>query len=280
MAATVPPALSGENRQGCQDFTKGHFMRRMLGILAALVTFGLAATGGAEAQAIPSGSYLQTCRNVEVRVGFPSRLVADCQKASGAYTKARMNLPCNGTITNENGDLQCNRPRDQDQGRRGQNLPPGSYQASCNDLSMSGPVLSGQCRDTRGGRRETSINTNDCRNRDISVDARGALTCDQGGRDGDRGDRGDRDANPDGVTLFSRTNFQGQSRALTDNVPNLREIGFNDAVRSIQVGRNAGRWQVCTDSRYRGRCQFLDGSARDTDDFGLRDRISSVRRAR
>ena len=61
----------------------------------------------AHAQA-PGGSYLETCANVR---GWGDRLVADCRRMDGSWARTALRdvNSCIGDISNQNGDLACNR---------------------------------------------------------------------------------------------------------------------------------------------------------------------------
>jgi hypothetical protein len=41
-----------------------------------------------------------------------------------------------------------------------------------------------------------------------------------------------------------------------------------------------GSWEACTDANFRGQCQVFSGSVRNLDNWGMNDRISSLRPAR
>lgn len=40
---------------------------------------------------------------------------------------------------------------------------------------------------------------------------------------------------------------------------------------------SSGRWEVCSDANFRGRCQVVSGNVANFDRSGMNDRISSVR---
>ncbi len=81
--------------------------RLLISLLAGL---GLAATAlaPASAQAIPSGSYQQSCTNIRVR---GDQLIARCTNAQGTAVRSSIGLDScrNGDIVNSNGQLACNR---------------------------------------------------------------------------------------------------------------------------------------------------------------------------
>ncbi|HUC03429.1 MAG TPA: CVNH domain-containing protein [Methyloceanibacter sp.] len=115
--------------------------------------------------------------NIKVQklLGGPGKnLTATCQKKSGKPVDAVLTLPCGGDIRNENGSLVC---------KSGPNPfapPPGSYMAQCKNADMAGPILQASCKASDGSRVDTTINTLDCRGRDISVKPNGKLTCKRG----------------------------------------------------------------------------------------------------
>lgn len=77
-----------------------------------------------------------------------------------------------------------------------------------------------------------------------------------------------------GIVLFEHATFQGRELAISDTVINLANLGFNDRVSSVEV--IAGRWELCSDADFRGRCMVL-GPGRHVLDGSMNDRISSVR---
>lgn len=77
-----------------------------------------------------------------------------------------------------------------------------------------------------------------------------------------------------GIVLFEHADFQGRELGIADTVVNLAHLGFNDRVSSVEVV--AGRWELCSDAEFRGRCIVL-GPGRHVIDGGMNDRISSVR---
>jgi hypothetical protein len=108
--------------------------------------------------------------------------------------------------------------------------------------------------------------------------------------DNDRGDRNDRndrprDTNGDNrpatspstpdVELFEHDDFQGRRLNVRGDLGDLQENNFNDMVSSLIVNR--GRWELCTDARYRGNCKTF-GPGRYPNVRGYNDEFSSIRR--
>jgi uncharacterized protein YcfJ len=78
------------------------------------------------------------------------------------------------------------------------------------------------------------------------------------------------------ITFYEGEGFRGRAFTTDHQVPNLQDQGFNDRASSVVVG--SGRWEVCVDSRFHGRCVLLrQGSYDSLRGLGLNDRISSVR---
>jgi uncharacterized protein YcfJ len=78
------------------------------------------------------------------------------------------------------------------------------------------------------------------------------------------------------VTFYEGENFRGRAFTADRPVGNLERFGFNDRASSAIVER--GRWEVCDDRRFQGRCVVLRrGNYPTLDSLGLGNRISSVR---
>src|ERR1700710_3220364 len=78
------------------------------------------------------------------------------------------------------------------------------------------------------------------------------------------------------ITFYEGEGFRGRAFATSKEVWNFDRIGFNDRASSVVVHR--GRWEVCEDARFQGRCVVLRrGSYDSLRGLGLENRISSVR---
>jgi uncharacterized protein YcfJ len=78
------------------------------------------------------------------------------------------------------------------------------------------------------------------------------------------------------VTLYEHDQFSGGSVRVTAETANLQRIGFNDRASSLVV--EGGRWEVCEDARFSGRCVVLRRGQYDSlRAMGLDDRVSSLR---
>ena len=78
------------------------------------------------------------------------------------------------------------------------------------------------------------------------------------------------------VTFFENDNFNGRSFTANRQVGNFARNGFNDLASSARV--RGGRWEVCTDAGFGGRCVVLrQGNYPSFRQLGLNDRVSSVR---
>ncbi len=77
-----------------------------------------------------------------------------------------------------------------------------------------------------------------------------------------------------GIVLYERGDHQGREQMVSEATPNLGQLGFNDRTSSVEV--LGGRWELCTDADYGGRCIVL-GAGRYNIDSSLNDRITSVR---
>ena len=165
--------------------------------------------------------------------------------------------------------------------------PRGSYARSCTEAYTHRGRLYADCRDMRGQIRGTSIELARCGDEEISND-NGLLVC---GRF--RGDYEDRQPDRPGagggwnggngggwgrssITVYENSNFRGASREFTGEDRNLGRTPFNDRISSVRV---QGRWEVCTDAEFRGRCRIVEGEIRNLSG-GFNDSISSMRPVR
>ena len=78
------------------------------------------------------------------------------------------------------------------------------------------------------------------------------------------------------VTFYENEGFRGRTFSVNRQIGNFERFGFNDRASSVIVDR--GRWEVCTDARFEGKCVVLKrGSYDSLRGLGLENRISSVR---
>ena len=78
------------------------------------------------------------------------------------------------------------------------------------------------------------------------------------------------------VTFYEGDGFRGQAFTVDQLTPNFDPLGFNDRARSAVVQR--GRWEVCEDANFQGRCTILrPGSYESLSGMGMNRKISSVR---
>ena len=79
------------------------------------------------------------------------------------------------------------------------------------------------------------------------------------------------------ITFYEGEGFRGRIFTANSQVNNFQRVGFNDLASSVIV--SSGRWEVCEDANFGGRCVVLrKGSYDSLDGFGMRNLISSVRR--
>lgn len=175
----------------------------------------------------------------------------------------------------------------------GNRAPQGSYQSSCNEISVRGDRLYATCRDVGRNQRASSLDLNRCGGVDIA-NSNGLLICgsqrgewERNGGGNDRPGGGWGNDRPGGgwgagggrgsITVYKDSNFRGERASFQGEVYNLGSTGFNDVISSMEM---RGAWEVCTDSNFRGSCQVFRGDVRNLGDTGFNDRISSMRPAR
>lgn len=153
----------------------------------------------ASAQGAPSGSYQNSCQNIDADW---QRVSAVCRKRNGQWNYSTLEdyRRCRGDISNDNGRLVCSDGNDdyndggyQDDGYNNADLAPrGSYQQSCRKIEADRNSLSAECRDRSGRWRYTELQDyNRCRGDIANRD--GMLACENrnddqaDGRDWPRG---------------------------------------------------------------------------------------------
>ncbi len=78
------------------------------------------------------------------------------------------------------------------------------------------------------------------------------------------------------VTFYEGEGFRGRAFTTDKRVGDFGRFGFNDRANSVVV--DSGRWEVCEDNRFEGRCVVLRrGSYDSLQRMGLSASISSVR---
>jgi len=78
------------------------------------------------------------------------------------------------------------------------------------------------------------------------------------------------------IIFYENENFAGRSFTADRQIEDLDRFGFNDRASSVVVFGD--RWEICTDSRFRGHCAvLLPGRYASLSAMGINDRISSVR---
>lgn len=219
----------------------------------------LVCAGGPAAQ-LPNGSYQQSCRNARID---RDRLVAECRDRRGTWISSSLDYNnCRNSsrdIANVDGRLTCALA-----GGGGGQLPAGSWRSSCDQAYMTGATLVATCRDSRGQRLRSSLDTRSCNGRDIA-NIEGRLTCSGGGSGGGFG----------ALTLCSQPNYGG--RCITVDRESASLGDFGDRAESARV---RGRWTVCEHDGFRGRCATLDRDTADLNRQGLGRMISSARPVR
>ena len=78
------------------------------------------------------------------------------------------------------------------------------------------------------------------------------------------------------ITFYESEGFRGRVFSTWQQVGNFQNVGFNDRASSVVV--DGGRWEVCDDVGYSGRCMVLrPGSYESLRGMNMEGRISSVR---
>jgi hypothetical protein len=81
---------------------------------------------------------------------------------------------------------------------------------------------------------------------------------------------------PHAVFLFADNDFRGETFRSNRDMDNMRNTAMNDRTGSIFV--RVGRWEFCTDSRFRGNCITLGPGSYGRLQYPMEGAISSFRR--
>ncbi len=169
------------------------------GLLTLLVILFAGAAEPAQAQPVPPGSYLSTCRDVRVR-HHGRDLQAMCPTRRGFFNPTTLSdfNSCRGDISNQDGNLWCERRRGPPPGGPGFGpgpgpgpgprpgpgpgpqsgpIPPGPYLQTCRNVRVIGLWLGADCRDMNGRWRDARLNLQTCGPRSNIVNFNGALVC-------------------------------------------------------------------------------------------------------
>ena len=78
------------------------------------------------------------------------------------------------------------------------------------------------------------------------------------------------------ITFYEREGFDGRAFTTENQIGNLAQSGFNDRASSVVVLR--GRWEICEDARFSGRCVVLrPGRYPSLGAMNMNNSVSSVR---
>ena len=79
------------------------------------------------------------------------------------------------------------------------------------------------------------------------------------------------------ITFYEGENYRGRAFTTRDQVSDFTRSGFNDRASSVIV--DGGRWEVCENAGFRGRCVMLrPGNYDSLQRLGVDNRLSSVRK--
>lgn len=144
---------------------------------------------------------------------------------------------------------------------------------------MRGGRLFARCEGGGRDRRASSLDYSRC-GRFVIANENGLLVCGpvRGQWEGEEGWGGGNGGGwgRSSITVYDDANFRGASREFTSEDRNLGRTPFNDRISSMRV---EGRWEVCTDAEFRGRCRIVEGDVRFLNG-GFNDNISSLRPVR
>ena len=161
-------------------------------------------------------------------------------------------------------------------------LPEGSYQRSCRDLTAFNGRLYASCQAPGGAFLDTELSFRSCpRGRVANVGGR--LRCedygggpDSGGGYGRPGPGGGGFGGAPGLIVYENPDYRGMRLEVSDSIPDLYGTGLDDQITAARVLR--GSWQICTGRDFNGKCWILEADNPNLKPLGANDNISSIRR--
>ncbi len=159
-------------------------------------------------------------------------------------------------------------------------IPGGSYQRSCRDITAFNGRVYARCDSGSGSFYETELNLRSC-SRGRIENINGRLECEGGGSGGGYPGGGGWSGGgngPTGLIVYANPDYKGTRLEISDSVPDLAGSGLDEEITSIRVMR--GAWLLCSSRDFRGDCQTVDADNPNIKAIGLNDRVSSIRRVR
>lgn len=168
-------------------------------------------------------------------------------------------------------------------------LPGGSYQRSCRDLTAFNGRLYGRCQTSAGAMLDTEINYRVCpRGRVTNINGR--LQCEDmsggggggggggwsGGGGGGGGGGWSGGGGQPGLIVYENPDYRGMRLEVSSSMPSLYETGLDDQITSVRV--LSGSWQLCTGADFNGQCWTVTADTPNLKVLGANDKVSSIRR--
>lgn len=154
-------------------------------------------------------------------------------------------------------------------------LPQGSYQRSCRDISAFGGRLYARCQAPNGALYDTEIAIRACPSGRIA-NQNGRLVCEGGGGGGGGWSGGGGYGGSPGLIVYADPDYKGYRLEFSDSAPTLYGSGLDDMITSVRVMR--GTWQLCSGPDYNGQCWTVDADTPNLKTIGANDKVSSIRR--
>jgi hypothetical protein len=238
----------------------------------------------------PAGPYQSKCRDIAFDGHY---LSGQCSDDRGRWQDTSLDTKScarDQVIGNDDGELVCTH-------RPGQTPPTGAYQATCRDVTFDGRFVRADCKDATGTWMRAVLDTRPCEDGDEIVNEDAELICRAPappappasaqrsgtampqtaapGPSSDTGPPPPRTAPAQSLTLYDGAGFEGASKTVSGDIPDLSPIGWRNLASSLQV--KGGAWEVCDQANYQGHCERVVEDAPDLADIGLSNRINSVR---
>ena len=153
----------------------------------------------------------------------------------------------------------------------------GILPATVTPLDADGRFVRADCKDAKGTWMRALLDVRECEQGDEIVNEDAEIICRAPAPPAPPPPPTPPPSPQASLTFYDGKSFEGASKTLTGDAPDLAPLGWTNIASSLQV---VGVWEVCDEPNYAGHCERIVDDEANLDDLELSDRISSVRQVR